>query len=112
MLSTGLANTFVKCAEREYVSVKPPNGESCSTYLDPYIKFAGGYFETRNDGSCAFCQMSSTNTFLKSVNSLYSERWRNFGIFIAFIAINIILTVIFYWLARVPKGNREKKNKK
>ena len=112
MLSTGLANTFVKCAEREYVSVKPPNGESCSTYLDPYIKFAGGYFETRNDGSCAFCQMSSTNTFLKSVNSLYTERWRNFGIFIAFIAINIILTVIFYWLARVPKGNREKKNKK
>ena len=73
MLSTGLANTFVKCAEREYVSVKPPNGASCSTYLDPYIKFAGGYFETRNDGSCAFCQMSSTNTFLKSVNSLYSE---------------------------------------
>ena len=42
-------------------------------------------------------------SILESINALFSQRWRNFGIFVAFIGINIILTIFFYWLARVPK---------
>ncbi|KAL6452961.1 CDR1 Pleiotropic ABC efflux transporter of multiple drugs CDR1 [Candida maltosa Xu316] len=112
ILSTGLANTSVTCAAREYVSIQPPSGESCDSYLTPYTNVAGGYFLSNTDGTCSFCQMKSTNDFLSSINALYSERWRNFGIFISFIAINMLLTVLFYWWSRVPKGNREKKNKR
>jgi ATP-binding cassette subfamily G (WHITE) protein 2 (PDR) len=112
LLSTGLANTEVTCSSYEYVEMMPPLGQTCDSYLQPYVEAAGGYFLSNDDGSCSFCQMRSTNTFLESVNALYSERWRNFGIFVAFIAINIVGTVLFYWLARVPKGTREKKHKK
>jgi len=56
--------------------------------------------------------MKYTNTFLDSINARYSERWRNFGLVICFIAANIVLTAALYWLARVPKGNREKGKKK
>ncbi|MCP8717949.1 MAG: pleiotropic drug resistance family ABC transporter [Asgard group archaeon] len=112
LLSTGLANTEVTCSSYEYVTVQPPLGQTCDNFLGPYAQAAGGYFLDNSDGSCSFCQMRSTNSFLTSVNAIYSERWRNFGIFVAFIAINICLTVFFYWWARVPKGTREKKHKK
>ena len=109
ILSTGLANAKVTCAPRELVTLKPPMGETCSSFIGPYTEAAGGYFSTNSDGTCSVCRIDSTNQFLESINALFSQRWRNFGIFVAFIGINIILTIFFYWLARVPKGNREKK---
>lgn len=112
MLSTGLANTNAECSKAEFLHFKPNEGQSCGEYMSDYIKQAGGYLvDEKASSECQFCPMASTNDFLASVNSFYDERWRNWGIFICFIAINIILTIFFYWLARVPKGNREKKKK-
>ncbi|KAG7660523.1 CDR1 [[Candida] subhashii] len=111
ILSTGLANTTVTCSAAELLTIVPPSNTTCDQFLDPYISFAGGYVLTNEAGTCDFCQMNSTNDFLTSVNAMFSERWRNWGIFLAFIVINIIFTVFFYWLARVPKGNRERKHK-
>lgn len=45
--------------------------------------------------------------FLKQISFNNSEKGRNFGIFIAFIAINIVGTILFYWLTRVPKLNKK-----
>mmetsp|Transcript_5800 Transcript_5800/g.5746 ORF Transcript_5800/g.5746 Transcript_5800/m.5746 type:complete len:1502 (-) Transcript_5800:142-4647(-) len=112
MLSTGLANTTAKCSKAELLHFEPSKGQDCGTYMSDYMKVAGGYLiDEKATSECQFCSIDSTNTFLASVNSYYDERWRNWGIFICFIAINMILTVFFYWLARVPKGNREKKKK-
>jgi len=113
MLSTGLANTAVVCSTYEFVNITPVLGSTCQEFMKDYISVAGGYLQNPSATSdCQYCQMKSTNDFLKSVNSIFSERWRNFGVFIGFTAFNIVLTVFFYWLARVPKGNREKKKKK
>ncbi|RCK64018.1 Multidrug resistance protein CDR2 [Candida viswanathii] len=111
VLSTGLARNKVVCAARELVTVHPPDGQTCSSFMDPFIDMAGGYYSVNDDGSCSFCAMDTTDQFLNSVHALYTERWRNFGIFISFIAINIVLATFFYWLARVPKGSRSKTKK-
>lgn len=115
MLSTGLANTSVTCLPREYVLFEPPQGMTCGQYMEPYITQMrmGGYLVDSNATSgCSFCLIAQTNAFLASVNSFYDQRWRNYGIFICFIAFNIMGAVFLYWLARVPKGTREKKKKK
>ncbi|ODV77050.1 multidrug resistance protein [Suhomyces tanzawaensis NRRL Y-17324] len=110
MLSTGLAGTEVNCSDTELLRFNPPSGQTCGTYMENFLKFAGGNLLNGNASSnCRYCPMKTTDDFLKSVNTLFSERWRNFGILICFIAANILLTIFFYWLARVPKGNREKK---
>ncbi|KAK6873118.1 Multidrug resistance protein CDR2, partial [Candida tropicalis] len=111
VLSTGLARNKVVCAARELVSLQPPKGQTCSSFLDPYISVAGGYYLPNNDGTCSFCSVDNTDMFLHRIHALYSERWRNFGLFITFIVINVVLTVFFYWLARVPKGSRSKTKK-
>lgn len=93
------------------LDLNPPEGYTCHEFLQPYVDSVGGYISDGKNG-CQLCPMSSTNTFLDSIDASYSERWRNFGLVIVFIAINIVFTGFFYWLARVPKGNRQKiKNK-
>jgi ATP-binding cassette subfamily G (WHITE) protein 2 (PDR) len=112
MMSTGIANTAVVCADIEYLHFDPPAGRKCKDYLEPYIGVAGGYLTeaTKNATSdCHFCTLADTNAFLKSVNSNYDDRWRNFGIMFAFIIFNIFGAVFMYWLVRVPKNSGKEK---
>lgn len=57
---------------------------------------------------CAFCPMTSTDSYLSQVGSYYSDAWRNFGLLWAYIVFNIFGAVAIYWLARVPKGAKAK----
>ncbi|EGW33534.1 drug resistance protein 1 [Spathaspora passalidarum NRRL Y-27907] len=110
ILAVGLANNKVVCAPQEYVSINPPDGTSCDDFMAEYIQKAGGYVLTDDaTGQCQFCEIDSTNEFLASVGAHFSQRWRNYGVFVAFIGFNVILAIFLYWLARVPKGNRERK---
>ncbi|KAG0680919.1 hypothetical protein C6P42_004577 [Pichia californica] len=110
LLSAGVGDTHLICSEKEIVYFKPPDGQSCSEYIDPYMNQFGGYSTNSKDGLCGFCSASDTNTYLKSVHVTYSKRWRDWGIFICFIAINLIAMFFFYWLARVPKKNNRVKD--
>jgi len=112
MMSTGLANTKVVCASIEYLHFNPPSGETCLTYLAPYISLAGGYLEYPNATTdCSFCTVEDTNVFLARVNSFYDQRWRNFGLMWVYIIFNIFGAVGMYWLVRVPKKEQVKKEK-
>ncbi|QIW96862.1 hypothetical protein AMS68_002380 [Peltaster fructicola] len=113
MLSTGLANQQVTCADNEYLIFQPPSGTTCGQYIQPYQSQAGGYLLDDNaTRDCQFCALDSTNTFLAAVGSTYDTRWRNFGILLAYIVFNIAGAVFIYWLARVPKGAKKKKTEK
>ena len=104
MLSTGLANTRIRCASIEYLHFEPQSGKTCGEYMADYIAARGGYLEnTAARSNCSFCTADQTNTYLLQLNSNYADRWRNFGILWAFIVFNIFGAVFLYWLARVPK---------
>jgi len=111
MLSVGLANAHISCSTEELLHFSPPSLSNCSTYLAPYTEMLGGYLIPDSMSStteCVFCSGSETNVFLKGVSSEYGDRWRNFGILWVYVIFNVAAAVGFYWLARVPKGKREK----
>jgi ATP-binding cassette subfamily G (WHITE) protein 2 (PDR) len=118
ILSTGLADAEVTCADNEYLLFNPPQGQNCGAYMSPYINGshgvppAGGYvldpLATRN---CQFCAIKSTNVFLKAVSANFSTRYRDFGIMWVFIIFNTAAALFFYWLARVPKTPKKSKKK-
>ncbi|OAA65489.1 ABC transporter cdr4 [Niveomyces insectorum RCEF 264] len=115
MLSVGVANTEVTCAENEFLHFDPPAGQTCGEYLAPYINAVDGY--VTNDtasatSNCSFCTVRYTNTVLAGVSSEYSQRWRNFGILWAYIIFNIFAALFVYWLVRVPKKKKTMKAKK
>lgn len=110
-LSVGMANVGVKCSAYEYVQFKPPVNQNCGQYLNSYINSTGtGYLANPNaTDQCSFCPISETNVYLETRGSYYKHRWRNYGIFICFIAFDYVAAIFLYWLARVPKGNRVSK---
>ena len=109
ILSTTLGNSGVVCSASEFVQIKPPANYTCGEYLQPYASATGGYlFNTSATDVCNYCTMSSTNTFLVGqVHTDFKDRWRDWGIFFCYIAINIILCIFLFWLARVPKSDRK-----
>ncbi|PHH73755.1 hypothetical protein CDD82_5296 [Ophiocordyceps australis] len=113
MLSTGVANTDVVCAQNEFLHVRPLSGQTCGEYLDSYIDVYGGRLLDANSTQvCQYCPIADTNTYLSGISSYYSQRWRNFGIMWAFIVFNIGASLVIYWLARVPKkGKKQRKEK-
>ncbi|KAI1102526.1 ABC-2 type transporter-domain-containing protein [Jackrogersella minutella] len=104
MLATGLANHEVICDTIELLHFQPPPGETCGTYIDPYNQVAlGAVYNPDATSDCQFCSLSNTNIFLATIDTFYSDRWRNLGLIWAYIVFNIGATLLLYWLARVPK---------
>jgi ATP-binding cassette subfamily G (WHITE) protein 2 (PDR) len=105
MLATGLANTFVECADNEFVRFDPPSGQTCAEYMFEQVS-ATGYLTSASENAtsdCTYCPVKDTNVFLANVSADYGERWRNFGILFAYIAFNVVGALVMYWLVRVPK---------
>lgn len=111
VLSVGLAHSSVHCSEAELLRFESPSGMLCEAYMAPYMAKAGGYltYAHGNASQCVYCTMKDTGPFLKSINAKYHTRWRDIGVFIAFIVFDFTLTIGFYWLSRIPKGSRQKK---
>ncbi|KAH7369377.1 ABC-2 type transporter-domain-containing protein [Plectosphaerella cucumerina] len=113
ILSTGLANTDVTCAANEYTRFPPPNDTTCGDYLQSYIDATGGYvLDPASTTECQFCPMANTDMFLTSLSSNFDNRWRDFGIGMVYIVFNICIALALYWLVRMPKGKKEKKEEK
>lgn len=112
MLSVGVANTNVICADNEFVHIQPPANQTCIQYLKTFVDATKGNL-TNPDATdeCIYCSMSETNTYLAAVGSHYSERWRNFGLMWVYIIFNIAAALFVYWLARVPKKQLKKAKK-
>lgn len=112
MLSVGVANTNVVCEAVELLTFEPPSGQTCGNYLANYISYAGGYVTNKDATSaCKFCSISDTNVYLAAVNISYADRWRNFGIMWAYIVVNVVGAVAFYYFIRVPKKSKAIKAK-
>ncbi|KAL4953269.1 ABC-2 type transporter-domain-containing protein [Aspergillus filifer] len=109
MLSTAISGTNVVCDSIETLQMNPPSNLTCYEYLGPFIETAGGSIQNPNaTENCAYCAMASTDDFLASVSSYWSDAWRNFGLMWVFIVFNVVAAIGVYWLARVPKGSKTK----
>ncbi|EAU31010.1 ABC transporter CDR4 [Aspergillus terreus NIH2624] len=104
MMTAAVANTDVVCAANELLHFPPPAGQTCGQFLQHYIDVAGGYLQDSNATDvCTYCTIGKTNVYLAGVDAFYDQRWRNFGIFIVYVVVNIFGALFMYWLARVPK---------
>ena len=118
MLSTGIANAPVQCADIEILTFQPYGfsgtaNATCAEYAGPYLRAAGGYLTNPSAlADCHVCPLSATNTYLVQLSSNYGDRWRNIGLLAAYIVFNIFAALAIYWLARMPKGSRAKGAKK
>ncbi|TCD65301.1 hypothetical protein EIP91_002826 [Steccherinum ochraceum] len=107
LLGQALGGHQINCSPVEFASITPPSGQTCSQYLDPFISAAGGYITnpTATD-ACQYCAFRDADSFLgRSFNIEYANRWRDIGIFVAFIVFNTFAVYFFTYVFRISTGN-------
>ncbi|KAI9367540.1 ABC-2 type transporter-domain-containing protein [Aspergillus egyptiacus] len=112
VLSTGLSGVDVHCSDLEILRVPPPNGQSCSSYLGPYVEATRGrLLDPTADGECQLCAISSTDQFLQGLSINADDTWRNVGLLFVYVVFNAVAAVFLYWLIRVPKKKSQQVKK-
>lgn len=122
VMSAALTGSPVVCTGDEVLRMRVPEGssnnQSCAAFLGPFVSRNGGAVvegggpqAAGNSGSglCGYCPMATTDDYLAGFRIFYSDAWGNFGLLWAYIVANVVLTFVFYWLFRVPKGNTLKR---
>ncbi|KAJ8701107.1 ATP-binding cassette transporter snq2 [Pleurotus ostreatus] len=106
-LGQAIGHQDMVCSEKEIAIVNPPSGNTCAQYFLNYIANNGGYLNNPDAASaCQFCSTRTTDEYLeRTFNIQYSHRWRDVGIFCAFIVFNTIAAYTFTYMFRVRSGS-------
>ncbi|AOA65255.1 Plasma membrane ATP-binding cassette (ABC) transporter [Komagataella phaffii CBS 7435] len=99
-------NRKLVCRTNEYTLITPPEGQTCSEFLDPFIESDGGYLGNPDaTESCEYCPYTYQSQVMEQFNIKWSYRWRNFGFFFAYIIFNYVALLSCYYLMRVKVWN-------
>jgi len=98
-----LGHSPITCAPVEYVTVKPPQAQTCQQYLSNFISMAGGYVANPSaKDNCQFCPYATTDEFLQSNSNIFwSHRWRNFGFMWIYIIFDIFVVYAMTYIFRI-----------
>lgn len=102
VLAATLPGTPVVCSPSEAAYFNPPPGQSCAQYVGAYAASAGGALLNPDaTANCGYCQFSDGTQYLASLNVVPEDKWRNFGIFLAFCISNWALVYFFIYTVRI-----------
>ncbi len=95
LIANELHDLVVTCTSAELIRFTAPMGQTCTQWAGNYLSAAGGYLVDPNAmGNCEFCPIAVGDQFFASFGISFSERGRDAGILVAFIAFNFIATLV------------------
>ncbi|SJX65131.1 probable SNQ2-ABC transporter involved in multidrug resistance [Sporisorium reilianum f. sp. reilianum] len=84
----------VRCSQNEFAVFQPPSGETCQAWAATFVNAFGGYLQNPSaTADCQYCQYTDGDQFYATFNMEFSQRGRNIGIMIAFVAFNALATI-------------------
>ncbi|KAK7181443.1 hypothetical protein DPSP01_008673 [Paraphaeosphaeria sporulosa] len=102
VLAATLHGIPVECESSETALFDTPPGQTCSSYADGFLSQSPGYLLNPDATSgCMYCPYSSGDDYLATLNISASDKWRDFGIFLAFCISNWALVYFFIWSVRI-----------
>ncbi|KAH7110041.1 ABC-2 type transporter-domain-containing protein [Dactylonectria estremocensis] len=107
IVSTALHGRQITCSVKETSEFNPPSGSTCGEYLEPFLQEAPGTLQNPNARElCRYCSVRTADQYLAAFQIYWSDRWRNYGIFWAYIWFNIMMAIVLYYFFRVKKLGR------
>ncbi|KAJ4377583.1 ATP-binding cassette transporter snq2 [Neocucurbitaria cava] len=104
MIVTELHGQSVTCKPNEFNQLSAPQGQDCGSYMSDFFSSgAPGYLLNNATNMCDYCAYKVGDEFYQPLGYEFSNRWRDLGIFAAFIASNLI---ILFVAARFLNFNR------
>jgi len=104
VLSAVLPPVTIECASLEATHFDPPPGQTCQQYAGNFVdNLAGvGYLVDKNAmQDCQYCPYADGTEYMANLNVHAGDKWRCFGIFLAFVIINWMLVYFFIYTVRV-----------
>jgi ABC-type multidrug transport system permease subunit/ABC-type multidrug transport system ATPase subunit len=102
VLAATLHNQSIHCAETETARFDVPAGQTCASYASSFLSQSPGYLINPNaSAGCMYCPYKTGDEYLATLNVRADEKWRDFGIFLAFCISNWALVYWFVWSVRV-----------
>lgn len=102
VLAATLHGTPVECAPSETARFDAPAGQSCQSYAGSFANATGGYLlNPEATADCQFCSLSNGDQYLAQLNVAAGDKWRDFGIFLAFVISNWALVYFFIYTVRI-----------
>ncbi|KAK4458061.1 putative ATP-binding transporter [Cladorrhinum samala] len=94
---TALHKLPVVCEGMELSRFLAPAGQSCGDYMSDFFSAGGkGYLvdPAKVGGECEYCAYKVGDEFYEPLGFSFDNRWRDLGIFIAFIASNLAILFV------------------
>lgn len=102
VLAATLHGAPVECAASETARFDVPAGQTCDSYAGAFANATGGYLlDPGATAGCQYCSLSSGDQYLAQLNVAAGDKWRDFGIFLAFVISNWALVYFFIYTVRI-----------
>lgn len=104
LVTTELHDLFIYCEPQEFSTFSPPAGQTCQQWASSFVQAVGGYIDNPDaTADCRYCQYRVGDDFLRGLNISFDDRWRDLGIFVAYIGFNMIVTLVAARFLRYAK---------
>ncbi|KAJ5669299.1 ABC multidrug transporter atrF [Penicillium macrosclerotiorum] len=104
VLSAILPSVEIECASQEATHFNPPPGKTCAAYAGSFVSEiakAGKLVNPNATENCQYCPYKNGSEYMQNLNVHDGDKWRCFGIFLAFVIINWMLVYFFIYTVRV-----------
>ncbi|KAJ5896051.1 ABC multidrug transporter atrF [Penicillium subrubescens] len=104
VLSAVLPDVQIECATLETTRFDPPPGQTCQQYAGNFVnKIAKAGYLVNGSATqdCQYCPYTTGEEYMANLNVHRDDKWRCFGIFLAFVIINWMLVYFFVYTVRV-----------
>ncbi|KAH9904093.1 ABC-2 type transporter-domain-containing protein [Xylariomycetidae sp. FL2044] len=102
MLAATLDGIPVECDPSETARFNAPPGQTCAGYAGDFAARSGGRLLNGDATSdCMYCPYTSGSQYLETLNIQGDQKWRDFGIFLAFCVSNWALVYFFIYTVRI-----------
>ena len=93
----------VNCSPSELAIFTPPfSNQTCEDFAGAWAATTPGYLTNPSAlQNCGYCAFRSGVEYLDTLNISADEKWRDFGIFLAFCVSNVCLVYFFTYTVRV-----------
>ncbi|KAI9650107.1 ATP-binding cassette transporter snq2 [Ciborinia camelliae] len=92
MVVTELQGREVTCTSSELNRFTAPEGQSCGDYMQNFFTRGGiGYIVDNATSACEYCAYKYGEQFYEPLGFEFQNRWRDLGIYFAFIVSNLVL---------------------
>ena len=97
----------VHCKDEDILSYHPPPGQTCEQYSKEFFDLGGpGYLREESLNStelCQYCPFDYGQDFYTRLGWSFDNRYRDWGILLAFWIFNTAAFMFFVWLFRKPR---------